>query len=480
MSKEMTIKVRNYKNILNTSFSDEVILFSNKLNLITGENNVGKTNLLRSFNLLNMTMDKAKPKFSFETDWPETTIEVSKSDRDRLEKDFWVSLMEMSISSDDKDFLSSLFKSKIPSDIYEQLIKEKRIDLDTIEIYWMGSKSVGPVYSFLPIINTNEFNLSDKNMLSNINKIQKEAYDKIVNNYYPVVHNLIDTSFEKDNIIERFAFTIANLKDTNSEIMNFLRKFSNEKDFETILSYLVDLADAKPKTINDAGLTHDRNEKKRKIEKILSENINKSFSEIFTKLNTKINVEFSEDSAIQLVFVSTLQYKYAARNISDQGSGIKKVIKLIFLLKQLITTDKNHLILIDEIENCLSVNSQTFVINYLKSIIKKADNLFLVMTTHSPLFFDFFKTENLDEIYSLTICVKNDDGALLVDTVPSINSVCFENDGANNIGAGRILKNGKECSNGIDLLCYILDASKEIIESIIKEPRENKFKTSLR
>ena len=59
---------------------------------------------------------------------------------------------------------------------------------------------------------------------------------------------------------------------------------------------------------------------------------------------------------------------------------------------------KNCLILIDEIETNLTINTRLQILEYLKSIIAENKNIFIEFTNHSPLFF-----ENKQMIYTLII-----------------------------------------------------------------------------
>ncbi|MCQ2776592.1 MAG: hypothetical protein MJ217_02590 [Bacilli bacterium] len=67
MENKLEISILNFRNITN-----EIIfnLVSNKLNFFVGDNNIGKTNILRSINLLDLTTKQNKVKYLAETDKP--------------------------------------------------------------------------------------------------------------------------------------------------------------------------------------------------------------------------------------------------------------------------------------------------------------------------------------------------------------------------------------------------------------------------
>lgn len=66
--------------------------------------------------------------------------------------------------------------------------------------------------------------------------------------------------------------------------------------------------------------------------------------------------------------------------------------------------EQNYLLLIDEIENNLSINTQASLLKYLKNILKNNDNLFIVLTTHSPIFFRKNDDEKYDDYLNVICC----------------------------------------------------------------------------
>ena len=77
---DINIKIKNYKNILqlpsyietayNKDHIETVNFYPNKINLIVGDNNIGKTNLLRAISKLNLVDDKNVKIYDVEKDKP--------------------------------------------------------------------------------------------------------------------------------------------------------------------------------------------------------------------------------------------------------------------------------------------------------------------------------------------------------------------------------------------------------------------------
>ena len=319
MDDKLEIKILNFRNITN-----EIVfnLVSNKLNFFVGDNNIGKTNILRSINLLDLTTKQNKVKYLVETDKPR-----GKNFDDG--NDEWSASINYDLPD---DYLKNKFqKVSMP---HEDLVK---IQDKLITHYSYISKGKvnenGGSGLYLKLFSDE---ILEKKFDSEIKRIQNE----LVNETYPNFYNLIDdVDVDFDSINFTYRDLIESKNDAFFRVIDFLNAFTKDSAEQSdILNKLIFLK--QPRQTNLSKEDSQRIEKEIKstksyVENVINKNIDNIFS-AFTNLHCKLQISLSQNNDILCNIYQTPGKAIGAITVDLQGSGIKKIIKLIYLLQILL------------------------------------------------------------------------------------------------------------------------------------------------
>lgn len=189
-------------------------------------------------------------------------------------------------------------------------------------------------------------------------------------------------------------------------------------------------------------------------------NIDKIF-ESFQTLHAKLEIVLDNEYDIWPRISNNVQIE--AKTLENQGKGIQKLIKLIYLINICRADEnKNHIMLIDEIENYLSINTQECLLKYLKDILKKSSNLYIIGTTHSPIFFMKDENEKWDSYLNIVCCYLDLENGLLCNNIDNLDETIKE---------GMVISDSRSqddklLSNPVSVLVYILNSSEKIVKKL--------------
>ncbi|MCQ2776591.1 MAG: ATP-binding protein [Bacilli bacterium] len=299
----------------------------------------------------------------------------------------------------------------------------------------------------------------EKKFDSEIKKIQNE----LVNETYPNFYNLIDdVDVDFDSINFTYRDLIESRNDAFFRVIDFLNAFTKNSDEQAdILNKLIFLK--QPRQTNLSKEDSQRIEKEIKstksyVENVINKNIDNIFS-VFTNLHCKLQISLSQNNDILCNIYQTPGKTIGAITVDLQGSGIKKIVKLIYLLQICKSQDKQkHIILVDEIENCLSINTQLALLKYLKKYVSENNNVYIVCVTHAPSFFTKLKNEKYDDYLMLNICSSLGDGSIGLETVSADEVISLD--------TGYELANGEDLQNGVAFLAKVLEMPLELAKKI--------------
>ncbi len=462
---KISIKIENYKNILKlpyyvgTSYNKDHVetinFYSNKINLIVGDNNIGKTNLLKAISKLNLVQGDNAKIYDFINDKPiGYEPDKNKENKWRFQLDF---------DLPDKWVEDEVRNSNI---LTQDEFSNCNHELENAKNYYIAFtgkiiNETSSVEHFPPILRKQETIFSNHK-----DYFTGKLHDKIKATFYPLFENLIE---ENDIKLTKINFKKGNLdaKDsTYSRLCSLIKAFAKCDDYEKIIEYLNKLKSPRvDKSDEDAIAT--REENKRMVDFInnsFKDKIDKIF-ESFKSLHAKLEIVLDDEYDIWPKISNNV--KIEAKTLENQGKGIQKLIKLIYLLNICrADEDKNHIILVDEIENYLSINTQECLLKYLKDILKKCSNLFIIGTTHSPIFFiKQEKEEKWDSYLNIICCCLNQENGLLCTNIGNLDET---------IKAGMVISDShsqddKHLPDAISVLSYLLNSSEYIIKKLFDE-----------
>lgn len=446
---DICIEIRNYKNILSLvpnkdgeRNQDGILLLNKKINLIVGDNNIGKTNLLMGISKLDLEQKNIK-RYT-KNDKP-NNFNFSDDDRWSFKLSFDLpNLFAFNLVNDSKKFNADELTN----------CKNDLINLTKFFVNFSGKinaeSEVGTYYSDI---------LPNQKSIYNAKKeyFDNDFFQKVTQKFYPKIIDLIDDSSFSLNPIVFSKQDIENKNQTFKILSDTIKAFAADS-YEEIIKDLKWLKS--PKSSSDIETNIGVNEERKRIIKKINDAFSRKIDEIFEpfkNLHCKLKIELDGANDI-LPSISHDNYQIISKDTNNQGKGVIKLIKLIYLINLCCANkDQNHLLLIDEIENNLSINTQASLLMYLKNILKNNDNLFIVLTTHSPIFFRKNDDEKYDDYLNVICCSQTTNDGLQSFSILNLDetlSVGFSTD--NN-------KNLKDC---VDVLSYLLDADRETINKL--------------
>ena len=139
----------------------------------------------------------------------------------------------------------------------------------------------------------------------------------------------------------------------------------------------------------------------KRINALIKEKINKRFNKLYYQKNDEI-YEFELNLESELITLN-LSKNGEAISLNSQSVGFKKFFNLFFNFLYRDDRKNGDIVLIDELENSLSIPAQKEIRKFLKEFGEK-NNILFIVSTHSPNLLDI---RHLDEI----VIVKKDGDA---------------------------------------------------------------------
>lgn len=445
MDEKLSFHIENFRNIIDVNID----IWPDKINFIVGDNNIGKSNILKAIETMCL-QNNPKNKFIWGDDTPSISGN-SKGDEPNTTK--------ISVNYDlPEDYVLNKFKK----------INIKPIDLEKLKNKFIKNfsycctsekKTNGLNSSYVPLFEDEEL---EKTYAKNISDIR----DELINDTYPdfkIING--DDNLENDNEINFSYQQLLNENDLGYfKLIEFLCAFaSNDEQVFEWLELLKDIKSPIQSNLTGEPLQRYRNEinsKKAKFKNEINENIANLYKN-FSNLHCKLVIDLTETNNINISIKTNENYKLHALSYKLQGKGVKKLINLIYWLQFSKITKKKCVFLIDEIEESLSINSQLSLLCYLKDFLKDNKNVYFVIVTHAPSFFNLKENEKYSDYMYFNLCSQNNDGSINVENI-NPDSVILEN-------AGYEAKNGKNAFDGVRFLSIALDMpdsfSKKVIDN---------------
>lgn len=392
-------------------------LDSEKINILIGQNGTGKSNVLDAIRWFSgHTIDNIKtiktenhPKYDINNlylDAPEVLYldELDESEKNNVIK----KLQEINI--DYKVEKLTRYFGKYKDLFYKNLnlnslgltdlSKIKKVIYDKFSNFWPNSIFSLNKNNYWEL-NTNLLDVKDEIMNSTKKGVNKDIKD--------ILCKAIDVWIEIENIFKyrpNILFS-NNLENDNNilfeyEIQSIKNKDSINKEFKMILDMLgEDIFDIIEKIIDLSTSDSNRilirtlKDKVIKQSKTVFQNIFKSFS-----INVMPEITI-DDQKFQIVIRSDENRHYATYETKEQNSGFKSFLWLIIMLEVLKKWDKvkwgRVILLLDEPDKNLHILLQYQVAKYLEENFKEKNNVFILLTSHSP-----FLVPSLDENIYIT------------------------------------------------------------------------------
>lgn len=411
--KEINFKVKNFKSIKEETSID---LKSEKVNILIGENGVGKTNFLDA--IFYFSYDDKNEKSNTETTGYyklDVTEKLEKSiNYSEILKEYEINviisvLKEFKINTDflpkkiyknftvsDKSFFGKLYidENGTPT-VLSEIINKILINKQEV----LGEKFINEnnnILSLKPKADIDKI-LNDKNLH------QKEIIKNIVSKIYS-----IDLIFRKPPII--MYIKNAELENKTEFIYNLdsvLKQEANyqPKDFQLLgMLNFIGGTETYNIVVQICNLTDSEEDLKlqMKLKQNFKEKATKKIKELFKNFDIYAIPEVEIDSKRLIIKVKDRNnYWYNAAETSMNSSGYKSFFEILFKIescKFLLTKNNNNsnsaIILADEPDKNLHPILQYQLSEYIRKTLKDYPNMFICYTTHSPFLID----SNLDNI----------------------------------------------------------------------------------
>lgn len=368
------LNVKNFKNIINKNIKNvdgsengPITFFQDKLNIIVGKNNAGKTNILKAIIYSQNPLDDENHSY----DW--------------YVKDIHSEILDRDIKS---NYLNTevLLKMPLPESV-SQNIKNDKLQLiiskyNNLRIEFGRSSTSNETDDDKNIFHVYYENEAIKNVeLDEIDKFLKEEFKNEDFKIRPVVKVITtkkDEEEENDIVFDKYP--LGPDWNKNDNLLNFLKAFST--NYEKIKKYIADYLSP------SSGKNNNENDEKDSLRidilNLINENLKKIFNDKFEGLNYYPEA-FIQKGSLNIRIMSSIKYKVNYRHFSNQGTGIKNLFNLVLMLEK--NKDNKHLnfiYVIDEIEDGLTISIQEKVVKYLYEFIKENKNVTIIYTTHSP------------------------------------------------------------------------------------------------
>lgn len=470
------LNVKNFKNIVNKndehpkgSENGPIIFFQNKLNIIVGKNNTGKTNIFKAI-IYSQNITDINNKYS---KYIGDTNDLIPSIVDKN--------LENCVNLKNKPFNKEQY---LNIDVYlkmnfTEIMKEKIHDINLKQTFKERNDwfiSFGRSISLNKNSNKNELNyfkLSSESkssedlkqitaLLSNQFKSEMNIKPNII-----LITNKKDESLKNDEL-EKYALT--NQWGNDYNLVAFLKAFSS--DYQDIVEKMNEYnAPITQESKNDSLEMIHRDDLRESITKNINDNLKELFKKKFDCLDFYPSVIISESNLIVKI-KSFKNYVIDGFVINQQGTGIRNLLSLLLMLdKNKYDKENNFIYLVDELEDGLTINLQEKVVEYLYDFIQNYRNVTIIYTTHSPT---LLPQDKIDEMANIIFTyrrqkvsedIKELSGELLTLSCGSIKYV-------NKTGI-YIDSNKKEFRNIIDLMKHYLELNEDIAKKIYGEIQKN-------
>jgi AAA15 family ATPase/GTPase len=399
-----SINIQNYKSFLNTG----EIKISKGINLIIGQNNVGKTALLE---LLSGSI-YSKPHLNKEQK-PRKDSKIEKKDSD-AELKIYVSSEELSILTEDKSIDNTCFFSNVLIK-YPNLVmidQEYHYGDDSNEIY----KVLAQYIAFTDVDGEYQYPGGIVDYLKQV--INKEL---IVTCNLPTKNSSIDGVYTNS----------PNTKSGNIEVISFdkkhqvsLKQINSEYEMSQIITkefflnrvYKFDIH----RTVVSGKVTNNTNKLEANCSNLSS--VLDSFQAEPTKLNEykelvkevfpmirEITIDKQANSAIRIWLPQSSERSDLTVSLDDCGTGVGQVLAMLYVI---VSSEIPRVIIIDEPNSFLHPSASRKLIE----IFKKYNQHQYIISTHSP---ELIAAADPEQILLLTL---NDQGQTQVRQIDKNNS----------------------------------------------------------
>ena len=383
--KDVTIK--NYKSFGN----DDNFLFVDKLNVIIGKNESGKSNIidcLSAINMIGLTNDSLfipknrknnediEVELNFETYKNEFSLYGFKGTATILLKSYG----EYLLSGDLSDFIS---KNKKYNNFLSEIEKTEELGL-----------------SFSQQDNRKKFN--------HLFEMLKEANSKIFvepSYYNNFINSLENSNVELHNTVAKLITEATNfLENIYSQFPTFQKiedlmlssKYDIEKvQHDILLDQFLSVCDISKENLIKKMSSTDTSDI-RNYEEDVNEKIKNNFTDEFNKFynqeNVKIKLAITQEE-ITIMVDTTRRYL----DYDERSNGLKWYIstflQLQYMEKKHCRSSKNNILLMDEPGVYLHANAQKEVIKLFSDLVKNENQI--IYTTHSPFMVDTRSIQNV-------------------------------------------------------------------------------------
>jgi len=402
--------IKNYKSIS----EEQKMYFSDRINVIIGKNESGKTNILDLFTDINLLTGLGankiiKKNISYENEEFRVKIEIEYSSKEVRDLKLESATSYFTISDSFKNYcqIEGCISSYFNTDKFNELMKElsllieeihnankdtnsRKIIIDT-KTYFNNFKSQTKPYYKQKLNNIDVFIKSNPN--------QKKVWDELrmdIEEYIEKIYGTLPRFHKFQNNELKTSYTM------NADFFNKKTGW-DPAIIQLINSTNIPLSDWEYASYKKPGTQNEYNA----IERIRAsiDNISNEFNEYFN-IGSEITFRPSfSNSKFNLYTKSNEPYFVP---FSERSQGLKWYFSLFIELKTLNLLDKNIMILIDEPGVYLHVNAQ-------KEVLRMFDNFEInqtqiLYTTHSPYMIDE------DKIYRVIPVHKSNDGNTVIST----------------------------------------------------------------
>lgn len=370
------IKIENYKSV----GEEDNIMSVDKINIIIGKNESGKTNIIESLASMNLTgiendgLFNSKNKINNKKPYFELQLSSYPYEIRNYKK---LEIMDISIKSDYDIEYTGGFQWYFHDDKkYTQPLQiiNDIIDSNNIQFYDNVVNN-----NFKELIRS--LNDADKKIFINFKKYNT-AIERLKNSNYDFKQELlnnIDKCIEQIRNVYKLLPTFFELD--NKMLKNNYSKSDIEKNEDCqMLKILFDVAGISEEQIFDYWQTTDPAEKHqiiRKLNHLLQENVSKKFNEFYTQEKISIEIDLDNESVTFLVSTTDTYLNY-----SERSNGLKWYFNIFLKMTNKNIDKKNVIYVIDEPGVMLHVNAQKELLKYFTKLTN--DNNQLIYSTHSP------------------------------------------------------------------------------------------------
>lgn len=435
-------QVKNYRTI------DYISFFLNKVNVFVGENNTGKTSILKLINsafsfkslcFKNTWLKEVNFKDIVKNENEKIDIFMGFYQKNNAEKksvifeklkigtikdynkpllfelitvDVNYNLVKFEIVYDTLDVKGEVRLKTIKYTVAENLVLNEQHDFDKSFNY---SSILDEVFKN-HLLKTKDIHIENfeelKIILQNLSRENRENKDKFLETYVKL--NLTSEDYGNEIIDIYRLFMIKSKKEINEGILydrsiRFLNIFNNSIYVDPLRSlfkefYLEDEYNEISRE-NKNDTLYNLKYLSTNLEKDYSKNVNKFFEETFSINNLKFQMNFI-DQLNKKVYIPVYNKKGSDKiyNLKYSGTGISQIFSIVSLFIDMITKQRIKTLFIEQPEVHLHPKAQIKIGNCINDILKiKNDNSYsnnIFLETHSNLIIDGIRLEIAKEVES--------------------------------------------------------------------------------